>query len=62
MAYEIIGGKPMIFDSQKGVMYDASKGLGKLTEHWGIPAGAELTRLDNMPLDMKFLSRWATNA
>lgn len=61
MAYEVFDGKPMIFDSQKGVMYDMAEGLGKLTEKWGRPIGLDITRLDNLPLDMKFLSRWATN-
>lgn len=62
MAYEIFDGKPVIFDSQKGVMYDAKTGIEEMTHKWGIPNGAEITRLDNMPLDLNFLSRWATNA
>ena len=62
MAYEVFNGRPVIFDSQKGVMYDAVNDMAKLTEKWGIPRGVDITRLDNVPLDMKFLSRWATNA
>ena len=62
MAYEIFDGKPVIFDSQKGTMYDGDTGFTKLSDKWGMPSGAEITRLDNIPLDMKFLSRWATNA
>jgi len=62
MAYEVFNGRPVIFDSQKGVMYDAVKDMAKLTEKWGIPRGVDITRLDNMDLDMNFLSRWATNA
>lgn len=27
---------------------------------WGYPSGAEITRLDDVDLDLAFLSRWAT--
>lgn len=59
MAYEIVDGKPHIFDSQKGTLYHAA---GKMVESkWDGFTGAEITRLDNAHLDLKFLSRWATN-
>ncbi len=62
MAYEVIKGKPYIFDSQKGVSYSATtESLGKLTEKWGTPKAMEITRLDNVDLDLKWLGRWATN-
>jgi hypothetical protein len=58
MAYEIVDGKPHIFDSQKGTYHDLVKTVeGK----WGDFHGAEITRLDNANLDLNFLSRWATN-
>lgn len=60
MAYEIFDGQPVIFDSQKGVMYRGVDGIKELTSKWGIPSGAEITRLDDVDLDLAFLSRWAT--
>lgn len=62
MAYEIFGGKPVIFDAQKAQKYtvdDAS--LGKMFAKWGMAGAAEITRLDNIDLDLNFLSRWATH-
>ncbi len=60
MAYEMFDGKPVIFDSQKGIMYRGAHGILDMTTKWGQPSGAEITRLDDVDLDMKFLSRWAT--
>lgn len=58
MAYEIVGGKPHVFDTQKGVFHDLTQTVeGK----WGDFHGAEITRLDNVDLDLDFLTRWATN-
>lgn len=58
MAYEIVDGVPKIFDSQKGTMYDATN----LVEHkWDGFSAAEIRRLDNVDLDLNFLTRWATN-
>lgn len=59
MAYEVVQGKAHIFDSQKGTLYNAAKLVeGK----WDGFHSAEITRLDNVKLDLNFLSRWATNA
>ena len=58
MAYEIVDGKPHIFDSQKGTYHDLTK---TVEEKWGSFSGAEITRLDNANLDLNFLTRWATN-
>ena len=59
MAYEVVDGVPHIFDSQKGTLYNAA---GKMVESkWDGFHGAEITRLDNVDLDLNFLSRWATN-
>jgi hypothetical protein len=60
MAYEMFDGKPVIFDSQKGIMYRGAHGIADMAAKWGHPAGAEITRLDDIDLDMNFLSRWAT--
>lgn len=59
MAWENINGVPHIFDSQKGTLYHAA---GKMVESkWDGFHSAEIRRLDNMDLDLNFLSRWATN-
>lgn len=58
MAYEIVGGKPKIFDSQKGKMFDLAT---RVESKWDGFHSAEITRLDNVDLDLGFLSRWATN-
>lgn len=58
MAYENIHGVPHIFDSQKGTLYNASK---MVESKWDGFHSAELTRLDNVDLDINFLTRWATN-
>jgi hypothetical protein len=59
MAYEIVDGVPHIFDSQKGTLYNASTKY--VESKWDGFTGAEIRRLDNVPLDLNFLSRWATN-
>lgn len=59
MAYEVIDGVPHIFDSQKANHYHAA---GKMVESkWDGFHSAEITRLDNVDLDLNFLTRWATN-
>lgn len=64
MSWEIIGGKPYVFDGQKAVRYDMAdpSGFAKLIGKWGTPVAAEATRLDDLDLDVSFLSRWATNS
>lgn len=63
MAWEIIKGQAHIFDTQKGQRFPVTpEGLTNLTNKWGIPAEIGLTRLDNVDLDLKFLSRWAANS
>ncbi len=59
MAYEVVNGVPHIFDSQKGTLYDASTKM--VESKWDGFTAAEIMRLDNANLDMRFLSRWATN-
>lgn len=59
MAYEIVDGVPHIFDSQKANHYHAA---GKMVESkWDGFHSAEITRLDNVDLDLNFLTRWSTN-
>lgn len=58
MAYEVIDGKPHIFDSQKGTLYNSEH---PVETKWDGFSGAEITRLDNVDLDLKFLTRWADN-
>lgn len=58
MQYEIINGKPHVFDSQKGTFHDLTQ---TVESKWGDFHGVEITRLDNVDLDLNFLTRWATN-
>jgi len=58
MHYEIVDGVPHIFDSQKATVYDATK---RVESKWDGFSAAEIRRLDNLDLDLNFLSRWATN-
>jgi hypothetical protein len=59
MAYEVVDGVPHIFDSQKGTLYNAATKM--VESKWDGFTAAEITRLDNIDLDLNFLSRWATN-
>lgn len=61
MAWEVIKGKPVIFDTQNGRRYRSMKDLiddvGEDVIH-----SASATRLDNIPLNEDFLLRWVKNA
>jgi hypothetical protein len=59
MAYEIVKGKPVIFDGQTGKIFDAAE---KFMD--GMPSikNAGFTRLDNVDLNVDYLMRWMTNA
>lgn len=59
MAYEVVKGKPVIFDAQSGQKFDAADAFSKLMP--GI-ANAGFTRLDNVDLNVDYLMRWMTNA
>lgn len=59
MAYENINGVPHIFDSQKGTLYNAATKM--VESKWDGFSAAEITRLDNVDMDINFLTRWATN-
>ena len=59
MAYEIVKGKPVVFDGQTGKIFaDAEKFLKEMPT----VASAGFTRLDNVELNHDYLMRWMTNA
>ena len=61
VAWEIIGGKPVIFDGQTGTSY---KSVKDMLEDFGEENIGQVgyTRLDNIPLNEDFLLRWVKNA
>ena len=59
MAWEVIKGKPVIFDAQTKTMYDTPDKLLDVAERI---AEVKYSRLDNITLDEKILGRWLTNA
>lgn len=63
LQWEIIDGTPHLFDAQKGQHFPVTEqGLVDFQAKWGKNLGVEVTRLDNVDLDLAFLSRWAENA
>lgn len=61
VAWEIIGGKPVIFDTQSGrKMADVDEMIGVYGHHSVDTAG--YTRLDNLPMNDNFLMRWVKDA
>ena len=63
LSYENVNGKPIMFDTQKGRMYDLSdkSSYMKFVSKWGNPQEVLISRLDNVDLDEEFLARWSTN-
>ena len=59
MAFEIIKGKPIIFDCQTSTEYSSPEDLSKLAKNI---VKASTTRLDNIELNEDFLMRWMENA
>jgi hypothetical protein len=59
MAYEIIKGKPVIFDGQTGKKFEAAEEFLKAMPH---VKSSGFTRLDNIDLNVDYLMRWMTNA
>lgn len=55
VAYEIIGGKPHVFDTQSGKTYSSAAQLNKLT---GAATGLSFNRLDNKNLNQLALPAW----
>lgn len=62
LQWEIFDGVPHMFDAQKAQHFPVTEeGLSKFIDKWGNPELAEITRLDNLDLDLAFLSQWAKN-
>lgn len=61
VAWENINGKPVIIDAQSGVTYRSPKELAMLLRLGGFDR-AGITRLDDKPMNKKFLERWLTDA
>lgn len=59
MAFEIIKGKPIIFDCQTSTEYSSPEDFSKLSKYI---VKASTTRLDNIELNEDFLMRWMKNA
>lgn len=59
VAWEIVGGKPIIFDTQNGKVF---KNAAEFSEYGKNIDTAGFTRLDDMPMNVDFLQRWMTNA
>lgn len=58
MAFEVVKGKPVIFDTQNGKVYPNPKAYAEFTP---MVYSAAHTRLDDKPLDQEFLKRWVTD-
>jgi hypothetical protein len=59
MAYEVVKGKPIVFDTQNSKTYRNSTSLNKYAQ---VANEAAYTRTDNVDLDERFLRRWMVNA
>lgn len=59
MAWEIVKGKPVIFDCQTGEKYESVESFAAVGD---LISKAGYTRLDNIELDTNFLLRWLRNA
>ncbi len=61
MAWEVVKGRPVIFDVQTGTKITTSLQLAKHVEAAGGIMDAGYTRLDDLPLNADFLLRWVKN-
>lgn len=59
MAWEIVKGQPVIFDTQSGKTYKTPEDFDKFAK---VVVDAGFTRLDNVELNPDFLLRWLTDA
>jgi hypothetical protein len=59
MAWEVVHGKPVIFDTQSGKVFKTAKQLDDVVQ--GRIGEAALTRLDNKSLNPLFIQRWLQN-
>lgn len=58
MAWEIVNGRPVIFDAQAGLKFDSPDSFAKIAGRVG---KAGYTRLDNLQLNDEYLKRWVNN-
>lgn len=58
MAYEIVKGKPVIFDNQNGKVFKTAEDLKDVVDRF---SDAGFTRLDNKELNDAFIQRWVKN-
>lgn len=62
LSWENIKGVPHLFDNQKGAHFPVTaEGLKKFADKWGHPKEMDITRLDNLDLDLNFLGQWVKN-
>lgn len=59
VAYEIIGGKAVIFDTQNGKTYQSPK---EMVDAGWATSSSQFTRLDNEKFDKNFVERWVKDA
>lgn len=59
MAWEVVRGKPVIFDTQSGKRWNNPEAFKSVADTMG---DAGFTRLDNLTLNDEFLKRWVQNA
>lgn len=59
LAWEIVKGKPIIFDTQKHITYSKPEDITRVMNSTN---AAGITRLDNVKLNNDFLLRWLKNA
>lgn len=58
MAWEVVNGRPVIFDAQRGLKFSSTEDIVKL----GLSLNeAGYTRLDNQKIDMDAIGRWVKN-
>ena len=64
LAWEKFPDGTYLFDTQKGKSYkvEDEASYSSFRRKWGLGNSVDFTRLDNVALDDKFVSRWATNA
>lgn len=60
VAYEVVGGKPIVFDTQSGRSWATSEVFH--SQMGAIVGDAAYTRLDNANLNNEFLKRWVADA
>ncbi len=59
VAYEVVKGNAVVFDTQSGKKYSNPKELKELI---GMASSVHYTRLDNKPLNNDYLTRWVQDA